>query len=117
MICDTIAWPDRAAVGEPLMLTLEDCIALCDLTDEEIDAIAEHEHLPHAIALSLGNYLVHTREGRAAIRAMIRDDIAVARARGDFRRAGTLKLALARFIREHGMTGRDGAPGPRRLLV
>ncbi len=28
------------------MLTFDDCLALCELTEEEIDAIAEHEHLP-----------------------------------------------------------------------
>jgi hypothetical protein len=36
------------------MLTLEDRIALSDLTHEEIDAIAEHEHLPETIAAELG---------------------------------------------------------------
>ena len=28
------------------MITLEDCIAFCGLTEEEVLAIAEHEHLP-----------------------------------------------------------------------
>jgi hypothetical protein len=32
------------------MITIEDCIALCGLTREEIDAVAEHEHLPEAAA-------------------------------------------------------------------
>ncbi len=80
------------------MLTLEDCIALSDLTVEEIDAIAEHEHLPEVIATELGCYLVHCPDGRQAIRAMIRDDIEAARARGDFRHAAELKLVLQHFI-------------------
>ena len=42
------------------MLTLVDCLDLCDLGREEIEAIAEHEHLPEVIAAELGNYLVHT---------------------------------------------------------
>jgi hypothetical protein len=29
-----------------LMITLEDCIALCGLTEAQVLAIAEHEHLP-----------------------------------------------------------------------
>jgi hypothetical protein len=82
------------------MLTLEDCIALSDLTVEEIDAIAEHEHVPEMIAAELGCYLVHCPDGRRAVRAMIRDDIGAARERGDFRRAAELKLILRHFI-EH----------------
>lgn len=82
------------------MLTLEDCIALSDLTLEEIDAIAEHEHLPETIATELGCYLVHCPDGRQAIRSMIRDDIETARNRGDFRHAAELKLVLRHFV-EH----------------
>jgi len=32
------------------MITLEDCIALCGLTEEEVLAIAEHEHVPEMAA-------------------------------------------------------------------
>jgi len=82
------------------MLTLEDCIALSDLTKEEIDAIADHEHLPEIVATELGSYLVHTPEGRKAIKAIIRDDIADARARQDYVRSAALKLVLRHFV-EH----------------
>jgi hypothetical protein len=82
------------------MLTLKDCIALSDLTREEIDAIAEHEHLPEVIAAELGCYLVHCADGRQAIRAIIRDDIEAARSRRDFRHAAELKLVLRHFV-EH----------------
>ncbi len=41
------------------MLTYEDCVGLTDLTEEEIEAIAQHEHLPEIIAAELGCYLVH----------------------------------------------------------
>jgi len=82
------------------MLTLEDCIAFSDLTLEEIDAIAEHEHLPEMIAAELGCYLVHCPDGRRAINVMMRDDIAVARSRGDLRHAAELKVVLQHFV-EH----------------
>ena len=82
------------------MLTLEDCIALSDLTQEEIDAIAEHEHLPEIVAAELGNYLVHHASGRKEIKAIIRDDIAMARERGDPLHSAKLKLVLRHFI-EH----------------
>lgn len=82
------------------MLTLEDCIALSDLTPEEIDAIAEHEHVPETIAAELGCYLVHCPDGRQAIHEMIRDDIETARGRGDLRHAAKLKVVLRHFV-EH----------------
>ena len=82
------------------MLTLADCIALSDLTQEEIDAIAEHEHSPEMIAAALGCYLVHCPDGQQAIKAIVRDDIEAAHGRGDFRHAAQLKLVLRHFI-EH----------------
>lgn len=80
------------------LLTLEDCLGLCDLNREEIDAIAEHEHLPEVIAAELGNYLVHTASGQRAIKDIIRDDILAAQGRGDFRYSAKLKLVLRHFI-------------------
>jgi len=46
-----------------MFLTFEDCLGLCDLSEAEILAIAEHEHLPAMAALELGNYLVCTANG------------------------------------------------------
>jgi hypothetical protein len=83
------------------MLTIEDCIALSELTPEEIAAIAEDTHLPDIIAAELGCYLVHSASGRKRIKAMIRDDIDMARAHGDYRHAAKLKLVLEHFIAEH----------------
>ena len=57
------------------MLTLEDCIGLSELDEEEILAIAEHEHIPEMAAVEMGNYLCHTPEGERRIRRMIIDDI------------------------------------------
>ena len=39
------------------MLTYEDCVSLSGLTREEIEAIAEHEHIPAIVAAELANYL------------------------------------------------------------
>ena len=83
------------------MLTLEDCLALCDLTEEEVLAIAQHEHIPEIAAVELGNYLVHTPEGESRIKTIIRDDIADARARGDRSCELALKLVLRNFVLWH----------------
>ncbi|MBL8436041.1 MAG: hypothetical protein JNL99_14025 [Zoogloea sp.] len=83
------------------MLTLEDCIGLSELDEEEILAIAEHEHIPEMAAVEMGNYLCHTPEGERRIRRMIVDDIRAARARGDTRHAAVLKTALKHYVAEH----------------
>jgi hypothetical protein len=83
------------------MLCLEDCIALSDLTEEEILAIAQHEHIPEIAAAEMGNYLVHAADGEQCIRAIIRDDIAAAAAGGDRLRELALKLVLRNFILQH----------------
>lgn len=83
------------------MLTLEDCIEMSDLTEEEVLAIAEHEHIPSMAAAALGHYLVHCPDGEVCIKAMIADDIRDATARGDREHALTLKLVLRRFIAQH----------------
>jgi len=83
------------------MLTLEDCIALSDLTEAEILAIAEHERIPEIAAAELGNYLVHAPNGESYIKAMICDDIAAASACGNRDHALALKLLLRNFIVQH----------------
>ena len=83
------------------MLCLEDCVALCGLTEEEVRAIAQHEGLPEIAAAEMGNYLLKTPDGEMAIKAMIRDDIAAAQAGGDERRALMLKLVLREFVLQH----------------
>ena len=83
------------------MLTWEDCLGLCELTEAEIAAIARHEHLPEMAALELGQYLCRTHDGRLAIRRMILDDIDGALAAGDLLRTLRLKLALRHFVQNH----------------
>jgi hypothetical protein len=83
------------------MLSLEDCLGLCDLSEEEVLAIAEHENIPEIAAVELGNYLVHTPEGTMHIKAIIRDDIAHARQRGDRNHELALRLLLRNFVLNH----------------
>ena len=83
------------------MISLEDCIALCGLTEAEVLAIAEHEHIPEIAATALGNYLLHENHGSRKIRDMMRDDIRAAIARNDQAHAAELLMALRHFIGEH----------------
>jgi hypothetical protein len=83
------------------MLTLEDCLGLCELTEQEVLAIAHHEHLPEIAAVELGNYLVHAPDGEMRIKSIIRDDIAEACSRGDRSAELALKLVLRNFVLQH----------------
>ena len=83
------------------MLSLEDCIALSELTEEEIDAIAQHEHIPEMAATEMGNYLIHTATGEIRLRAIIVDDIQTAVSRGDTHRALALKLVCKHYLQQH----------------
>ncbi|UEM02237.1 hypothetical protein JL101_019850 [Skermanella rosea] len=83
------------------MITIEDCIALSELTENEILAIAEHEHVPEMIALEMGNYLLHRPDGETCIKGIILDDIRHAQERGDMRNVARLKLVLRHFMDTH----------------
>ena len=65
------------------MITLEDCIGMCGLTEEEVLAIAEHEHLPEVAAAALAQYLLSREHGSEKVRDMIVDDIREAQWSGD----------------------------------
>ena len=82
------------------MLTYEDCVDLSGLTDEEIEAIAEHEHVPRLVALELGHYLLETEAGIPAIKKIILDDIKAAQEKEDLVKAAKLKLVLKKQHRE-----------------
>ena len=83
------------------MLTYEDCLGMTDLTQDEVEAISEHEHMMEIVALELGNYLVHTPEGQPRIRRMIVEDIEAAEARGDAVHTAKLKLVLRNFCERY----------------
>ena len=83
------------------MLTYEDCLGLCTLSEEEIQAIAEHEHLPEIVALELGNCLIRGPGGELLVSHMVIDDIRAAERRGDSVHAAQLKRTLRHLIEEH----------------
>lgn len=84
------------------MISLEDCIGLCGLNEDEIAAIAEHEHAPEIQAAAIGNYLLHKPGGALQIRTMLIEDIRNAARGGDYAHAATLLRALRHFIQHHG---------------
>ncbi len=81
------------------MLTYQDCVELSDLTEDEIEAIAQHEHLPEMAALEMGSYLVHTPEGIPMIKRIILDDIEEARRHGHDREIAAVEAGVETFCR------------------
>jgi Rad3-related DNA helicase len=83
------------------MITLEDCVAFCGLTEDEVLAIAEHEHLPEIAAAALAEYLTQQEHGTEKIRDMIVDDIHASQARRDKGHVVVLLHVLHHFLRTH----------------
>lgn len=83
------------------MITLEDCLALCGLSEAEVLAIAEHEHIPEIAATELAECLLQAERGPQRICAMITDDIRAAQNRGDAQHVRTLLHVLHHFLRKY----------------
>lgn len=83
------------------MLTMEDCIDFSGLTEDEVAAIAEHEHLALVVAAEMGQCLMNDAVGRRRIAAMLTDDIEAACAHGQARHAVDLTRALQAFLHDH----------------
>lgn len=83
------------------MISLEDCIALCGLTEQEVLAIAEHEHVPEIAATNLARYLLDHARGPEEIRNMLVDDIRAALRERQTQHAAELFSALRHFLQTH----------------
>ncbi len=83
------------------MISAEDLIAFCDLTPEEVQVVAEHEHVSQAAAAVLGNYLLQSRHGCEQNRDMLMDEIRTAVRRHDVPHARQLVSTLRHFLHEH----------------
>lgn len=83
------------------MISMHDCIAMCGLSEDEVAAIAEHEHIPEIAAAALGQYLLHHKRGVQQIRDMIVDDVRHAQACGDREKVQATLHVLHHFLRDH----------------
>lgn len=83
------------------MITLEDCIAMCGLTEEEVLAIAEHEHIPEIVATAEASYLLNDEHGIEKIRDMIIDDIKSSLKDKNTMHASELIFVLNSFLKKY----------------
>ena len=83
------------------MLSLQECIDFSDLSEDEIEAIAEHEQVPEIVAAEIGNTLLQTRSGVCLIKLYLLENLERARSLGHFEKARQLDVLYRRFDREH----------------
>lgn len=83
------------------MLSIRDCLDYCDLTDDEVELIAEHENIPDVAAAQLVCGLVQTPEGVVMLTRYMEELIDRATERGDLVKAQRARSVCARFMHDH----------------
>jgi hypothetical protein len=83
------------------MLSMRDCLDYCDLTDDEVSLIAEHEGIPDVAAAQVACGLVQTAEGVLLITNFMLDLIERANEEGDCAKAERAKSLCAQFMADH----------------
>jgi hypothetical protein len=83
------------------MLSLQDCIDVSGLTEEEVAIIAEHEHLSMIVAAELGCELLKTPKGIFTLKGYIVDIRERTAHDGNRDEAKRIDKVLTRFIASH----------------
>lgn len=83
------------------MLSLDECIGMSELTEDELAVIADHEHVPVIVAAELGYALLKTPKGLFVLRGYIIDVLEQAKLAGKRDKAKRLELVLTRFNAAH----------------
>ncbi len=83
------------------MLSMQDVLDYCDLDGGEIEAVAEHEHLPMAIAAEMGEALLSSPEGVFHLHEMIVENMQHALDSGRFEHAKDLADTYQHLQRTH----------------
>ena len=81
------------------MLTLQDCIGICGLSSDQVEAIADHEHLNMIIAAEWAECTLDKPNGRDIVKDVLADEVALCRAVGDYQRSRRYQLGLLEFTR------------------
>ncbi len=83
------------------MLSIQDVLDYCDLDRGEIEAIAEHEHIPMTIAAEMGEVLLCTPEGVCQLHSMIIENMQRALEEGHFEHVKELAETYQHLQRTH----------------
>jgi hypothetical protein len=83
------------------MLSMQDVIDYCDLERGEIEAIAEHEHVPVIVAAELSEQLLCSPQGVCRLHSMIIENMENAMACGEFQHVQELAETYQHLQRTH----------------
>jgi len=81
-----------------MMLTVQECVDMSELSNEAIRAIAEHEHIPEVVAAELGQELLKGTGGMLEIQRILEEDLELAVQAGEQDQINDRKRVLERFI-------------------
>jgi len=83
------------------MLSIQDVIDYCDLDRGEIEAIAEHEHIPVTLAAEMSEVLLCTPDGVCRLHTMIIENMQKAFETGHIAHARELANTYDHLQRTH----------------
>jgi hypothetical protein len=81
-----------------MILTVQECVDMSELSNEAIRAIAEHEHIPEVVAAELGQDLLKAPAGVAEIHRILEENLERAVKAGGPDKINDCKRVLERFI-------------------
>lgn len=83
------------------MLSIRDCLDYCDLTEDAVALIAEHEGIPNVSAAQIVCGLVQTREGVLLLTNVMDEVMERAERYGDSEQFARVRSVRARFMSDH----------------
>jgi hypothetical protein len=83
------------------MISLDECIGMSGLQEEEVAVVAEHEHVPLMIAAELAQTLLETPKGLYRLHGMFQDRLAVLAAGRDRAKERQIANLYAQFRVRH----------------
>jgi hypothetical protein len=84
-----------------MMLSIQDVIDYCDLERGEIEAIAEHEHVPVVVAAEMSEQLLSTPQGVYRLNTMIIENMEHALEHGEYQHVKDLSETYMHLQRTH----------------
>src|SRR5574337_1842376 len=86
---------------ENIMLSMRDCLDYCDVTDDDVALIAEHESIPDAAAAQILCGMVQTQAGVVVLARYLHELEIRAHRAGKMEKAARARQARARFMAIH----------------
>lgn len=85
------------------MLTVDECLGFCELDPLLVEALAQNEHVPAIVAVSLAVTLLKSPRGIYRLHTALLEEIERAWNDGDRQKAKTLDKAYSGFRRHYPM--------------